>query len=402
MIRSQPIETQAIIRPAKLCALESLLIVILFISTIVCLGTIFVAHAIGKHDSIILEEKRLVAALPSWHWSTTEAVAFSRQFEKFYNDRFPFRIDLISFISYLKYEFFDVSWLWSVAPGDNGWLFFLGKNGLETIRHTPVFSQQELKAWALNLEERRQWLASRHIQFLLVIAPYKASVYPEYVPESLRPVDSESRCGQLLKYLKEHTLVETVDLRQQLIAAKNQGPLYFKTDSHWNRLGAFIAYQAITTKLHSHFPAIQPLKFDNLKGIPNVEFEGDLAQLIAIQRFVTDRYTEYSPKEGFAWQLSSNPPAGKDRFISRNFVHPFATEVCRSDLPSAYFIRDSFMCCLQPFLSQHFRRAYFEWIPNYSFNARQIELEHPDVVVQEMAENHLFLLPPNPAELKAR
>jgi hypothetical protein len=74
-------------------------------------------------------------------------------------------------------------------------------------------------------------------------------------------------------------------------------------------------------------------------------------------------------------------------------------------LPKAYFVRDSFTIYLQPFLSENFRRAYFYW--NYrrskedDFHAQEILDEHPDIVIQQMAENVLAMdAIPNPPEVE--
>jgi alginate O-acetyltransferase complex protein AlgJ len=392
---SLAVKLQAVIRPIRHRSIESVSTLAIFVAAVFILSTTSIVRALTRTSYLSLEEKRVVAAFPASQWTTHDIASFPSKFEKYYSDRFPFRVDLVSFISYMKYECFGVSWLWSVLPGNSGWMYFLDQNGLQTIRHTPLFTRQELQSWSLSLEERRKWLSDRNIRFLFVIAPHKASIYPEYVPDTFKKVSPETRCDQLVKYLKENTQIDFVDLRPDLIAAKKLGPLYFKTDTHWTRLGAFIAYSTITTKLSQYFPAIKPLNFDQLTAIPGVEYEGDLAQLIAVHRFITDRYTEYRPKDGYAWQLSSHPSAGKSRYISRDYIKPFASEMRDSNLPTAYIVRDSFMCYLQPFLSQDFRRAYFDWNPKYGFNTSEIEKEHPNIVIQEMVENQLFDVPPN-------
>ena len=45
-----------------------------------------------------------------------------------------------------------------------------------------------------------------------------------------------------------------MDVRPALIAAKSSGILYYRTDTHWNDWGAFIAYQQIIAQVQKLLP----------------------------------------------------------------------------------------------------------------------------------------------------
>lgn len=119
------------------------------------------------------------------------------------------------------------------------------------------FTEEELLQWKIALEQRRYWLQQRGSEYVFVLAPTKAFVYPEYLPASLQKVRGRSRYEQLSSYLSEHADILFVDLLPPLIAAKAQSNyplLFYKTDFHWNYYGAFIAYQAIVEQLAGFFP----------------------------------------------------------------------------------------------------------------------------------------------------
>ena len=50
--------------------------------------------------------------------------------------------------------------------------------------------------------------------------------------------------------------------------------------------------------------------------------------------------------------------------------------------------RDSFATWLIPLLSEHFQRIVYSW--QYTMERGLVEREHPDVVIQEMAERVLM------------
>jgi len=376
-----------------------LLTAALFALCIFIVGSATIVRCLTSNATLSEKENRPFNPFPEVGSSPALIAAFPSGFEQYFNDRVMGRIELVSLSGLLKYKLFHVSWNSNVLAGKQGWMYFLAQNGLETLQGYPRFTDGELSAWTKMLEERRSWLAERNIKFLFVIAPAKTSIYPEYLPSQFRTPPAETRADQLIAYLKDHSKVEVLDLRPSLRESKRLGQVYFKTDGHWNRLGSYVGYSSIITKLHQWFPELRPLQLTDLNAFPGCHHEGDLAKQLGVSNFIVDTYTEYVPKQGFGWRLSNNPPPAQLN-SPKDSLKPFASEVPNPKLPKAYFVRDSFLCLPQPFLSEHFRRAYFDWELKYNFKADKINTERPDVVVQEMVENHLFKLPPNPPSLK--
>ena len=54
----------------------------------------------------------------------------------------------------------------------------------------------------------------------------------------------------------------------------------------------------------------------------------------------------------------------------------------KAELPRLLVFHDSFVAnALEPFLSEHFERAYYRW--SYKFDKRLVEAERPDIVIEE-------------------
>lgn len=124
-----------------------------------------------------------------------------------------------------------------VIRGRDGFLFFA-----ESLQTEPL-TAQELSALTDKLTALEQALASDGRRLIILIAPDKASVYPEMLPlhvllrqpVPLRQVNDSLRDAGL-------TVLDAQDL---LTAHKVEGLLYFRGDSHWNARGARIIYQEL-------------------------------------------------------------------------------------------------------------------------------------------------------------
>jgi hypothetical protein len=379
--------------------IESVVTAFVFVATIFGFGILTAQRFSIPAGTVAVQEHRVLSACPHLRFSYDLMRAFPSGFDTFYKDRFAYRTDLVGTVAWLKYSYFDVSTTGKVLAGRNGWLYFMDGGDEETLRRTPLFTDKDLADWTCMLEERRAWCADRHIKFLFVISPSKSSIYREFVPPEYTALDDKTRADQLLDYLKAHSTVETLDLRKSVSAAKSLGEIYFKTDTHWNRLGGFVGYRAIMARLQPWFPHLKPLELKDMQMKPNVFYPGDLASMMGLEHRIFDWYTEIKPKKGFTWKVAT-PPAIHDIDDPTLIYEPFATETKLMDAPKAFFIRDSFFVMPQEFISESFKRAYLYWKPFYDFPAQAIENDKPDVLVQEMIERHLCRpAPQNPPEL---
>lgn len=92
------------------------------------------------------------------------------------------------------------------------------------------------------------WLSNKGVNmYKVMLAPNTISVYPEFLPDWIQPA-TESVTDNLLAIVNQEIYFDT---RPALKAAKTQfsEPLYYKTDTHWNDLGAWVAFRAFTKSL---------------------------------------------------------------------------------------------------------------------------------------------------------
>jgi alginate O-acetyltransferase complex protein AlgJ len=363
----------------RLRTLSDMVLVVVFL-TAICLP---LADVFFDLDPTGLSEKRRLAPPPAVRLSQPLEVSYLAAFESWWNDSFGFRRSLV--VGYSRALLaLGVSPTPSVIVGRSGWLFFAGDEALASYRALQPFTESELVAWQRRIETRRDWLAERGIHFLVVIAPNKETIYPEFMPVSLNRVRPVTRLDQLVTYMRAHSSVAMVDPRDALRSAKVESIVYLKTDTHWNDAGAWLLHREILIGLRPWYPQLEPIPAAAF--VPNVRtgWSGDLASMLGLDGRLSEDKLELAPRNGRAARVADPGPRPEDpqRKLS-------AAERRTSSLPRAVMFHDSFGLSLQPFVAESFSRIVFSSGPTNwrrNFDAVLVERERPAVVIQEIAE----------------
>jgi len=312
---------------------------------------------------------------------------FPVEYEKYYNDHFSLRNQLVKLKSYLVVNVFNKSPMPNkVIFGTEGWLHLVPKE-LEEYRGTNLLSQLEIDKIAVEFKRRKDYLEKRNSKLYIVIAPIKYSIYPEYLPVYVDKINKTSRTDQIISALRDNN-ISVLDLRPHEIKAKEKGLVYYKTDNHWNNLGGFYAYKALIDKIKIDFKDIPVLSIDDFDIKTEVVKGRKTAKLLNM----IDEF------EDIKYELIQKTPSKTKKVKSvgypmpKNFPYDYAFEMnyetANDSLPKLLFIRDSFGSALIPYLNQSFKRSLFVfdgWI--YRSNEHIIEKEQPDVVVFMILES---------------
>lgn len=194
---------------------------------------------------------------------------------------------------------FSVSWISrslypygiSVSPkqviiGHDAWLY-LGDKEEKTLtvdRSPPTEADSALgKKIGSSAQAWDVYLSSKGVKvYRIMVGPNKGSIYPEYLPVWARS-PSPNVADMLFAEAGE---LRYVDLRKPLLAAKASRPeaLYYRADTHWNSLGAGIAFRAFGRQVAEAAPEVRwppETAYDIIRVEPRVG--GDLANLLRIR-----------------------------------------------------------------------------------------------------------------------
>ncbi len=333
-----------------------------------------------------LQEKRAQVKKPDLRFDTLNKLF--AQYRRYYKDSFSLRNILIYLNNLYKVKLYGFSPVSKTIIGKNGWLFMAKEsenvNEVDYFRSKKLFSKEELKHWRNTLEQRRDWLANRGILYFFIIVPNKSTIYSEFMPDFIHPVRNQSRLDQLLNYLKKNSDFQIIDVRKVLINAKKDCEVYYKTDSHWNEYGAYIAYREIMKYIGKYFKNIKPMSISNFEIEIRNRFGGDLAITLSLQDTIY--------RENFIEFRSKIPLKARGKRLGNisKYVSQTCSECRVSGLPNAVIVHDSFIHELKPFISEHFSRILYVWDWGLNFYSDIIEKEKPKIVIEEMAERFLM------------
>jgi alginate O-acetyltransferase complex protein AlgJ len=341
-----------------------------------------------------IDEHRLLAGFPEIGIGTSASSLqnYFRQIENYFNDHFGCRQPLILCHLAIKHILSPTEMGPKVLAGRAGWLYYLAEDMVDNHLGTTRFTIQQLKAWQFFLEKRRDWLAAQGIKYLFVIAPNKESVYPEFLPDWLQN-SSGTKLDQFIDYMRLHSTVEILDLRSSLYEARKYDPVYYKTDTHWNLMGAFTADEAITLKVSNQIPNLEFIGRENYQIQRKSGTGGDLARLAGAPNMLDENIYDFIPKKlKLKFQVSGTNLADGNLFGLLPVPEMTFTTVNSQRASNVIVFGDSFAMGLAPFIGYHFGKVTV--LEQENFNSKTIRHEKPVLVISEMVERSLYSTDP--------
>jgi len=217
-----------------------------------------------------LDEKRYRLTMPPGNMLTglfQENSQYAHDYEKYYNDNYGLRDNFIRLKNQIDYTFFKVSD--EVLVGKNNFLFYKNVVEKEKIYIEQIEEQAFLTSQNSLLKINSQ-LKSKDILFVVLPIPMKDSLYSELYIKRSTQIPSATRFDRLLSFLQSHPEIKTIPAKEVLLETKKNYPVFYKTDFHWNDIGAhFLSQETINllatwtnTKINWDYPPnIKPRSF---------------------------------------------------------------------------------------------------------------------------------------------
>lgn len=335
---------------------------------------------------VSIDENRRLASLPTYKMFSLSRTNFQKAFEAYFTDHFGFRNTLIHLNNYIKTSQLNISPHPTVSIGKNGWYYFdIPLQGVLFKDYMGFFHYDSGKLTHLadNLDMIHTTLSKAGIPFVLVIAPNKQTIYPEYMSNSVVKRRSKTRLDQVLEYLHErkpHLVI--VDPRADLIKSKKTLPqaIYYKADTHWTGYGAFVAYQKMMKAMSGLIPVTSAFRLDDYT-VTNKKFAGDIAKMLSMENRIPDDEWLFNPKKTVTMNIFD------PGYQEPNSPKSIGVDQHKSAMPRLLMYGDSFVNSLIPFLVPHFSHSVF--IQSYRINSAHISVEKPDIVLLQIVERNL-------------
>lgn len=347
---------------------------------ILLLPTLFLGYP-GSPEQALRENRRL-AGFPK------ASLFFFQHLEKWYSDHFGGRANLIYYGARWQMDWIGIPGNRNVLLGRDQWLFYdqhyqPGRALFADFRGRARFSPEQLARIRSHLLDTQGALARCNIPFYLVMPPDKQTIYPDKMP--FRKTDgTQTRADQLAAMLRAEPELRFVDLRPALQRARRQEepPIYLKTDTHWNALGAFHGVQALMDATQAD-GLVAPGPTRSAYRIETRPYRGgDIAvSLLSLPDYFQDsEVTMTLPGDTAhavdAEHLQYRNPGAKGRLL---------------------LYGDSFSELMLPFLAQRFGQVTA--IRSAQIDEADITTARPDVIVLEVLERLLGGLEAGPLRL---
>lgn len=345
--------------------------IILFMILIV--SPSFIYQFAEKYVDTINHENRNPETKPALTLKNYET--FPKEFEAYYNDHIPFRNQLIRLNNSIDFFVFGQSSNEGVTIGKEGWLFHSGDDDGNALKQSLgywKYSEEELQRIAENLTTTERVLKNRGIAFVLYIAPNKATVYMDKVPDAYQVADNVTATDQLVAYLREKADIRVVYPKEELMKARKENPdIYFyrKLDSHWNEAGAYIGAKCLASELGVEMPAFGELSLE-----PYYSTDYGLTEMLGI--VVKD--------EDVGYYVSGNGAKNTEQETFENGFMYHAEDA--PDSRTLFVNRDSFSMAMAPHIAPYFAKTV--WVHRSDFKQEQILAYDADVFVLETVERY--------------
>jgi alginate O-acetyltransferase complex protein AlgJ len=333
-----------------------------------------------------LNEKRALNPFPKFKPTSAYFQNFPKSYEAYFNDHFGFRDILIKLYNYIHVKALGISPVPGAIIGKDGWLYWTGFNTVNDYRGKLSYSLGQLIKIKDILESRTKWLKQRGVRYFFVVSPNKWMIYPEFLPFRHNiQMKGTTRFEQLKSFLSAANAdVKIVDLKEELLKAKQSSPrLYYKTDTHWNELGAFIAYKQLMRDISSEFPGIETIDDSRVRFVSQTREGGDLANLMGATYWYSEENTDVLLRDPCAVE---QPLIFKiaDKYSVKNET---LARMCPSASKNAIVFRDSFFTFLRTYFAEHFNNSYYIWTRyNQEIVEDLIDKLKPDIIVDETVD----------------
>lgn len=327
---------------------------------------------------------------------------FGKDFDAWYNDRFYFRGKTNTIYTTIKY-------LININYIHKGKLTLYKKKNLMYTESfwglAPINKENKVKIFKKYLENIKylQAYCQKHnIKIYLLIVPRQCDFF-DYKMHDNRKYHPDP-ANELIEYLKNNTNLEIVYPKALLDEANKQTPVFFKTDHHWTKKGAYVSYAELIKRIQKTYPDIPLLEEKNLIKYYDKRVSYSLNQkLFQGQTYIgmslPDRYINKILDTKYLYYKNSNKKyltysdyniSGFDKRYDEALYYPYGAD------KKVMVIGNSFSRNLMEFLPYSFKKTirFYDNQRGLHFNLYENAITQfkPDIIIINCETRYLFNL----------
>ena len=206
-----------------------------------------------RENRHFVKYKRLIRDNGSINYS------YGQDLEKYFTDHFFMREKILSYYNFIRLTLSYRNNL-GIIDKQSGFMYFNNEHEVvENLSYVDKFIQ---------LYKFYEFLNKHGIKLYVVIVPQKCLIYES---KALNVSGMDKINDNFIKYVDKYNSDGKLNIiypYEEMIKAKNDNYMFFKTDHHWTDDGAFVAYKILMERIKKDFPNVRIVKssdFDYFK-----------------------------------------------------------------------------------------------------------------------------------------
>lgn len=296
------------------------------------------------------------------------------------SDKYLWRKSLVEKFNNFKYNIGDRVFS-NVLVGEDGWLYYTGDKSIQDYQKTSPINKNSMKRLTSILEQFDEKVQQYGGELLVVIPPDKSTVYPQYMPDEVPVIGQVSSLDRFLEHIQNNSNIQILDLRPALTNASEIAPSYYTTDTHWNCIGAYYAYNDIISKLKMSNLELDAYSLSDFELDDSQSSVMDMPSMLALN--LKEEKNDVSPK----FKTDFSVITGHNDLVDGKSPRVVVNQGKKA--PSLMVFHDSFYeVCLNKFIEPTFGRTVSipYRVSEMTDYLNIIDAEKPDILIVEFAE----------------
>ncbi|NBH72355.1 hypothetical protein D3Z51_10050 [Clostridiaceae bacterium] len=324
--------------------------------TSVLLSAVILVLSIGflvlEKQEFSENENRYLEPFPALKWETVKSGEYMKGLNAYLCDHFPLRDFFVSLKANAETAIGkkEINQVYLCSDGYLIEEYKRPKNTEQISRIMQSFSQKE---------ELQQ------VDLHLMLIPTAVYAYQDKLPKFAPARNQMDTANQIYQMSN----IPAIDCSQDLLAHKEESPLYYRTDHHWTTFGAYIGYLAFCREKGLTPVSLEALEAETAADgfcgtiYSKVKDYSQKGDPIILYRNPADKLTVFyeDTKETSDSLYNLEYTKKKDKYsLFLNNLHPLVeitNETAESER-ELVLIKDSYANSMVPFLVRHFKKIY--------------------------------------------
>jgi len=312
---------------------------------------------------------------------------YTHSISAYVNDNFGGRVPAVRLRNKLSFKLGMGSDL--VIQGRTpGWYFFDEIVVWESYQGRMVFDDKDVEKWVRSVARLQKKVTNEGAVFAAIIPPDKARIYSEHAP-SQYGLPGTNRFISSLYAHPDSRASGLLNVEKHMFDAKQNGLVYFRTDTHWTHRGAYQAYLKVMdgfSQSGGSFPVIREVKLirENIR-----EFSGDLVNLLGLSGTITEALDDIHPPKP---KLGFSETTEEDTALERDGWRTLVQSNGKENGTTLIIIGDSFSHKMMPFFQHSFDKIVLMHHRNGDFDVETALAYQPDAVLFAPVERSAITL----------